>query len=69
VQLSITTSQKHSYHQILDAAGRLLAHNPDFMMDELGTAVFLSRAALYGKSTFSTPFCWQENEVTCYQDI
>jgi hypothetical protein len=46
---------------------QLLARNPDFMMDELGTAVFLSRAALYGKSTFSTPFCWQENEVTCYQ--
>lgn len=36
-------------HQILDAAEQLLADNPDFTMDELGTAVNLSRATLYRK--------------------
>jgi AcrR family transcriptional regulator len=34
-------------HQILDAAEQLLADNPDFTMEELGTAVHLSRATLY----------------------
>ncbi|MCB8944406.1 MAG: helix-turn-helix transcriptional regulator [Ardenticatenaceae bacterium] len=43
------SSQKHSHHQILDAAEQLLADNPDFTMDELGTAVSLSRATLYRK--------------------
>jgi len=41
------SSQKHSPHQILDAAEQLLADNPDFTMAELGTAVHLSRATLY----------------------
>ena len=41
------SSQKHSPHQILDAAEQLLADNPDFTMEELGTAVNLSRATLY----------------------
>jgi AcrR family transcriptional regulator len=43
------SSQSHSPHQILDAAERLLADNPDFTMGELGTAVSLSRATLYRK--------------------
>ena len=43
------SSQKHLLHSILDAAERLLADNPDFTMDELGTAVNLSRATLYRK--------------------
>jgi AcrR family transcriptional regulator len=44
------SSQTHSLsQQILDAAEQLLAHNPDFTMDELGTAVSLSRATLYRK--------------------
>ena len=43
------SSQIHSHHQILDAAEQLLADNPDFTMDELGTAVNLSRATLYRK--------------------
>jgi AcrR family transcriptional regulator len=44
------SSQAHSLsQQILDAAEQLLAHNPDFTMDELGTAVSLSRATLYRK--------------------
>ena len=32
---------------LLDAAEQLLAGNPDFTMNELGTAVHLSRATLY----------------------
>jgi AcrR family transcriptional regulator len=44
------SSQTASFpHQILDAAEQLLADNPDFTMDELGTAVNLSRATLYRK--------------------
>ena len=43
------SSHKHSLHPILDAAEQLLADNPDFTMDELGTAVSLSRATLYRK--------------------
>jgi AcrR family transcriptional regulator len=43
------SSQTHSQHHILDAAEQLLADNPDFTMDELGTAVSLSRATLYRK--------------------
>ena len=42
------SSQRDSLpYQILDAAEQLLAGNPDFTMDELGTAVNLSRATLY----------------------
>ena len=43
------SSQKQSPPSILDAAEQLLADNPDFTMDELGTAVSLSRATLYRK--------------------
>ena len=43
------SSQHNSHHRILDAAEQLLAENPDFTMDELGTAVSLSRATLYRK--------------------
>ncbi len=43
------SSHKQLLHSILDAAEQLLAGNPDFTMDELGTAVSLSRATLYRK--------------------
>lgn len=43
------SSQSHSPHQILDAAEQMLADNPDFTMEDLATAVSLSRATLYRK--------------------